>query len=120
MFHYDYFKNHDEFSDYKAGDTIFNEGDAGKRVMFAVKEGEVEIIHNGVVLETVTGGHFFGEMSLVDDAPRAATAVAKTDAKIIAIDKYHFLYLTHEAPNFALQVMHVMAERIRALHERVG
>lgn len=119
MSHYDYFKNHEEFVEFAAGDAIFNEGDASNGKMYAVKEGQVEITHNNVVLEIVEPGHFFGEMSLVDSQPRAANAVAKTDCKIIEVDKYHFMFLTHETPTFALQVMHVMAERIRKLHERV-
>ena len=118
--HQDYFTHHDEFVDYSAGDIIFEEGDDSNKIMYAVKEGEVEIVHNDIVLETVTAGRFFGEMSLVDASPRAARAVCKTDCKIVEVDKYHFLFLTHESPTFALQVMHVMAERIRALHDKVG
>ncbi|MEL6307740.1 MAG: Crp/Fnr family transcriptional regulator [Chloroflexota bacterium] len=119
MRYVDYFTKHDDFVVYKAGETIFNEGDEANKKMYAVRAGEVEIVHNDVLLETVRPGYFFGEMSLVDAAPRAANAIAKTDCEIVEVDKYHFLYLIGEAPMFALQVMHIMAERIRKLHERV-
>jgi CRP-like cAMP-binding protein len=119
MNYYDYFKNHQEYVEFKAGDRIFSKGDESNGKMYAVKSGQVEIAHNGTVLETVEPGHYFGEMSLVDAAPRAADAVAKTDCQIVLVDKYHFLYLTQETPMFALQVMHVMAERIRKLHDRL-
>ncbi|MCB9455204.1 MAG: Crp/Fnr family transcriptional regulator [Anaerolineaceae bacterium] len=116
MNHQDYFTGHKDFIEFVAGDTIFNEGDPGNAKMYAVKSGEVDIVHSGRVLETVKPGYFFGEMSLVDSSPRSATAVAKSDCHIVEVDKYHFLYLTHEAPMFALQVMHIMAERIRRLN----
>jgi CRP-like cAMP-binding protein len=117
MFHHDYFTNHSDFRVFAAGETIFNEGDPGNAKMYAVKSGEVEIIHNGRVLETVKPGYFFGEMSLVDASPRSAQAVAKSACQIVEVDKYHFLFLTHESPMFALQVMHVMADRIRRLND---
>lgn len=119
MNHQDYFTKHDEYQDYAAGTTIFKEGDPGNGKMYAVKSGEVEITYNGVVLETVKPGSFFGEMSLVDSSPRAATATARVDSQIVEVGKYHFLFLTQETPMFALQVMHVMAERIRKLHTMV-
>ena len=117
MNHYDYFKFHKDFIEFKAGEHIFEEGDESNSKMYAVKDGAVDIVYKGMVLETVEAGHFFGEMSLVDNEARAASAVAKTDCQIVEVDKYHFLYLTHETPNFALQVMHIMAERIRHLNE---
>ncbi|NWF69112.1 MAG: Crp/Fnr family transcriptional regulator [Chloroflexi bacterium] len=112
----DYFKSAKEFVEYSAGQTIFEEGKTGD-LMFAVKEGLVEIIHDGHVLETVEAGHFFGEMALVDSMPRSAGAVAKTDCKIVAVDKKRFLFLVQETPTFALQVMHTMAERLRKMNQ---
>ena len=112
----DYFKNHDDYIEYQAGDVIFDQGDSSNKTMYAVKSGQVDIVYGEKVVETVDAGRFFGEMSLVDASPRAAGAVAKTDCKIVPVDKYHFLYLLHETPSFALQMMHVMAERIRTLN----
>jgi CRP/FNR family cyclic AMP-dependent transcriptional regulator len=117
MDHHDYFKRHKDFVLHKAGEYIFKQGDASNNRMYAVKSGSVDIVYNDKVLETVEAGHFFGEMSLVDAEPRSASAVCQTDCEIIEVDKYHFLYLTHETPMFALQVMHVMADRIRHLHQ---
>jgi CRP/FNR family transcriptional regulator, cyclic AMP receptor protein len=115
----DYFKNHDDYIEFKVGDVIFDQGDSSNKIMYAVKEGEVDIVYGDKVVESVESGRFFGEMSLVDAAPRAAAAIAKTDCKIVPVDKYHFLYLLHETPSFALQVMHVMAERIRTLNTMI-
>ena len=110
----DYFKNETNFVDYAAGDLIFDERQPGD-VMYVVKEGTVEITHDGEVLETCEAGCFFGEMALIDRKVRAAAAVAKTDCKLILVDKRRFLFLVQETPTFAIQVMHEMAERIRRL-----
>lgn len=109
-----YFKNFDDYVEFKAGTVIFDEDQPGD-VMYAVKEGEVEILHNSHVLETCTVDQFFGEMALIDKSNRAASAVAKTDCKLIGVDKKRFLFLVQETPTFALQVMHVMAERLRRM-----
>ncbi len=114
----DYFKNAQEFTEYTAGQTILEEGDTGD-VMYAIKEGEVNIVHAEQVLETVEAGGYFGEMALLDNAPRSAKAIAKTDCKIVTVPKQKFLFLVQETPTFALQVMQTMANRIRHMNELV-
>jgi CRP/FNR family transcriptional regulator, cyclic AMP receptor protein len=57
---------------------------------------------------------------LIDPAPRSADARARTDARVVRIDKRRFTFLVHEHPTFALQVMTVMAERLRKTNESVG
>ncbi len=109
-----YFVNATEFVDYKAGDVIFEEGATGE-VMYAIKEGDVEIVHQGKPIEVISGGQFFGEMALVDQSPRSAQAVAKTDCKIILVNRHRFLFLVQETPTFALEVMEVMSNRIRRM-----
>lgn len=47
--------------------------------MYGVVEGEVEITLRGKHLDTIEAGGIFGELALVDDSPRSATAVAKTN-----------------------------------------
>jgi CRP/FNR family cyclic AMP-dependent transcriptional regulator len=81
--------------------------------MFAVVEGEVELTHQGRVVEEVTDGGILGEMALIDTAPRSATATARTTARVVRIDQKRFTFLVHEHPTFALQVMRVMARRLR-------
>ena len=95
-----------------AGHVLFREGDPGD-TMFAVAEGQVELTVAGDVVEDVGPGGILGELALVDHAPRSATAVAKTPARVVQVDADRFGYLVHEHPTFALQVMTVMAERLR-------
>lgn len=51
----------------------------------------------------------FGEMSLIDKAPRSATVTATGDCTLIPLDERRFLYLGHESPYFSLDVMKVIA-----------
>lgn len=115
----DYFKNSTEFVEYEAGDVIFDQGEVGD-VMYAVKEGEVDVSFNNRLLETVHAGGFFGEMALIDAETRSARAIAKTHCKIVTVNKSRFLFLVQETPTFALQVMHALAERIRAMHALIA
>ena len=62
---------------YSPGETIFTAGDKGDK-MYVIRSGEVEIERDGKVVEKLGPGGIFGEMALIDGAPRAATAKAKT------------------------------------------
>jgi CRP/FNR family transcriptional regulator, cyclic AMP receptor protein len=94
------------------GHIIFEEGQT-RDFMYVVKAGQVDLLVRGNVVETVNEDGFFGEMALIDQAPRSATAIAKTDCKLIKIDERQFLYLVQETPFFALIVMRTLAARIR-------
>jgi CRP/FNR family transcriptional regulator, cyclic AMP receptor protein len=96
-----------------AGSVIFEEGAAGSE-MFGVIDGEVEIRTPHGAVYHLGPDETFGEMSIVDSSPRSASAHALTDARLAVIDRKTFLYLVHETPLFALQVMASMAERLRA------
>jgi CRP/FNR family cyclic AMP-dependent transcriptional regulator len=95
-----------------AHDTIFSRGDP-RTVMYVVQQGEVEIRLGGKVLEVVGPDGVFGEMAMVDGQRRTATAVARTDCKLVSIDQKRFLFLVQQTPYFALEVMRVLVERLR-------
>lgn len=107
-----YFKNEPNVQEVKAGETIFSEGQAAD-VMYAVREGEVDVVVGDKVVETVKPGGIFGEMALIDQSARSASCVARTDVVIIPINQHRFEYMVQETPYFALQVMQIMAERLR-------
>jgi CRP/FNR family transcriptional regulator, cyclic AMP receptor protein len=98
--------------DFKAGDVIFREGDPA-RELFIVQSGEIEIRLGNRVLETLPQYSIFGEMALIDTAPRSATAVAVTDVKLVSVSEKQFLFLISNTPYFALNVMRIMARRLR-------
>ena len=105
-------KREKELRSFQAGQPIFSEGQAGD-VMYAVVEGEVQIVLRGQVLETVGVGGIFGELALLDDQPRSASAIAGANCKVAVIDLKRFGTLVQQAPFFAVEVMRVMAERLR-------
>lgn len=103
---------------FPAGQTVFKEGDKGEN-MFAVLDGSVDIIIHGQTVETVGPAGVFGEMALIEERPRIATAVVKTDARIVSIDRKRFMNVVQHNPFFALQLMTVMAGRIRRMDEKL-
>ena len=98
--------------EFKAGDVIFKEGDAAQDLLI-VQSGEVEIRLGNRLLETISQYGIFGEMALIDAAPRSASAVAATDVKLVAVGEKQFLFLISNTPHFALNVMRTMARRLR-------
>lgn len=106
------FVNANEQREVAAGDVVFAEGDPGAE-MLGLISGAVELRKGELTLATLGPGDTFGELALVDQSPRSLTAVA-TEASVLAvIDDKAFIYLVHETPMFALQVMRSMAQRIR-------
>jgi len=105
-------KREKEIRSIEAGQPIFTEGEPGA-AMYAVVEGEVNIVLHGHVLETVGEGGIFGELALVDDQPRSASAIARTRCKVAVIDLRRFSVLVQQTPFFAVEVMQVMAARLR-------
>jgi CRP/FNR family cyclic AMP-dependent transcriptional regulator len=103
---------------YKAGETVFREGDDGF-VMYVVLEGAVKLSVTGRSVEKVVKGGVFGEMALIDSSPRSATAVAATDCTLVSVTAERFKALIQETPGFALEIMSVMAMRLRSMDRRI-
>ena len=106
------FRHATDAQSFMAGQKIFEAGQMGD-VMYIVQEGEVDILLAGQVIDTTGPGGVIGEMALISDKPRSATAVAKTDCKLVSIDEKRFTFLIQQTPYFALQVMRVIADRLR-------
>jgi CRP/FNR family cyclic AMP-dependent transcriptional regulator len=100
---------------YAAGETIFGAGDTGD-CMYVIKSGAVDIKVNGATVETVEAGGIFGEMALVEKAPRSAAAVAAEDCELVPVDARRFNFLVSQTPFFALDVMKVFARRLVRTH----
>ena len=102
-----------ETREFAAGDTIFTAGERGTE-FFVLKSGVVSVRLGNRVLQTLGEGEIFGEMALIDDEPRSATVVADTDVVVVPVDETQFLFMTSEAPYFALSLMRVLVQRLRA------
>ena len=100
----------------RAGEVIFKEGDEAHQ-LFVIKSGEVIIQSGNRKLAELSTNQIFGEMALIDDAPRSATAIAKTDVELVPISEKQFLFLVSQTPFFALKVMRVLARRLRATNK---
>jgi CRP/FNR family cyclic AMP-dependent transcriptional regulator len=107
-----------ETQEFNSGETIFSAGEPGT-TMYVVADGEVDIWVGEVIAETVTPGGIFGEMALIDRHARSADAIARTPCKVVAVDQRRFQFLVSETPFFAVQVMSIMAERLRRANERM-
>lgn len=97
------------------GKTIVQEGQAGLR-MYAVLEGRVAVsILGGGVVERLGPGGVFGELALLEQTPRMASAVAETDCQLLPINRTAFLLLVKTSPEFAESLLGSLAERLRTL-----
>ncbi|MBL8154191.1 MAG: cyclic nucleotide-binding domain-containing protein [Anaerolineae bacterium] len=103
-----------DFQLFSAGQTIFNQGDPGA-VMYVVLDGQVDILLGSQLVETVDCGGILGELSLIDNRPRAATAIAHSDVRLVPIDRERFTFMVDETPFFAAQVMEAIAQRLRRM-----
>ncbi|HUT01576.1 MAG TPA: cyclic nucleotide-binding domain-containing protein [Phycisphaerae bacterium] len=102
-----------------AGETIFEEGDPGDK-MYVILEGEVSVRVGGEDVSLVGAGSIFGEMALIDDSPRSASAVAKTHCRLVGVDEPRFMQLVRQTPQFALEVMKLIANRLRVTDAALG
>ena len=109
-------RNISDFESFAEGEKIFKEGEPGEYMYFVVA-GEVRVFVKGKEVYTIGMGGLFGEMALIDDKPRSATMIAKTACKLIPINQRRFTLLVKETPHFAIQVMRIMADRLRHMNE---
>jgi CRP-like cAMP-binding protein len=109
------FRHARNFETVAAGSTIFSEGEDSNNMMYAITEGEVDIFIKGKLEDTIGPGTTLGELGLIDGGSRTATAIAKTECRLVPIDENHFNFLVQNTPNFALQVMRLMAGRLRLM-----
>jgi CRP-like cAMP-binding protein len=107
------FHNAKSVQNVPAGTVLFDEGSEGSE-MYGVIEGEIELRTSDGKVFMVGPNETFGEMALIDHSARMASAVATADTKLAVIDQGMFLFLIHETPTFALQVMRTLTDRLRA------
>lgn len=97
-----------------AGTVLVREGVAGNE-FYVLVEGVVTASVNGETLATLTAGDFFGEMSLLEHAPRAATIKADTDVMLLVADPRGFAALWSAAPGVGVRMLRTMSGRLRSV-----
>ncbi len=110
---------------YRKSEIIFEQGSPGSE-MFLIRKGKIRLsVKQGelkeVVLAILNPGDFFGEMALLDDSPRSATASSlEDDAELFVLDRVKFLFIVRQQPEFALSLMHALCQRVRNLNQQLS
>ncbi len=112
---YSDFFDKENIKEYQAGEYIFRMGDAAD-CMFVVLTGKVKIVSGKRVLSIIEKGDIFGDMALIDSSPRSADTRAYSDCRLACIDDYAFRFLVKRMPDFSLDIMRVMANRLRLVN----
>jgi CRP/FNR family transcriptional regulator, cyclic AMP receptor protein len=108
----DIFRSSEPTTTFKEGQTIFKEGDMGD-FMYILVEGQVEVVVRGVAVGIFEPIEVFGEMAVIDPKPRSASVIAKTNCRLVAINQKRFMFLIQQKPQFAIDLMKILVERIR-------
>ena len=108
---------------YNAGDTILNEGEEGNTA-FLIVDGSVEVIvgegAKARTVGTLNGGDIFGEMSLIEPAPRSATVKAVTDTECVVTSYDEFIGSIQDNPQQAIAFMKTLVGRLRQMNEMIA
>ncbi|GAB4578950.1 MAG: hypothetical protein Fur0022_16870 [Anaerolineales bacterium] len=101
----------------KAGAFLFQEGDKGDALYF-IQEGSLEIVRKTgpdreIVLATLKSGEYFGEMALLDEKPRSASARATSDCRLLALDREDFAILLEKNSEISIRMTRAISERLR-------
>ena len=114
-----FFKIAGEIDTFVAGETIFSKNEKSGRFslkrnkMYLVLEGQVNLVTGGKFLGMVGPGEIFGEMASLSQAPRSASAIARTACRVISLNDKQFYLALQKHPEFALMMMSVMIGRLR-------
>ena len=109
---------------FKSGETIFHENDISDAA-FLIIAGQVEIWHESKPEDSTTVAvlgrdEYFGEMGVIDDKPRSATAVAKSDVACMSVTKEEFMDMLLNRPQESIELLKVLFERLRKANEKLA
>lgn len=115
-----------ELETFEPGAHIFAEGEkpgsglfAKKARMYLLLEGQVALTLKGKPLHLVLPGEYFGELAIISDAPRSATAAALKKSRLASMDEKRVLQALPQAPEFALQLVASLTTQMRRTVERL-
>ena len=110
---------------YSAGVEIFREGEPGD-ALYLVVEGEVSVCKAGsgerdsrIEIGRIGSGEYFGEMAILEEAPRSASIQTVTPARFLVLQKRDFIEIVQEYPQIALHICKVLSSRIRNLQQKI-
>ena len=104
-----------------AGEIVFREDDFGDE-MYLVRAGQVsihqELGQGPALIEMVEPGGYFGEMAIIDDLPRTATATAEVDTSLLVLHKNDFRTAVQDYPDIAFEIFREFTRRLRRSDRR--
>lgn len=109
---------------FSPGQIIFHHGDPGG-LLYIIMRGKVKIAHstpegNEALLAILGEDDFFGELALLDDSPRSATAEALQLTETLTLHRDEFISFIHNNPQFSLHVLQTLARNIRRLNSQLS
>ncbi len=108
---------------YQDNETIFCEHEPGKE-LFIIQQGKVKISKivnsNEVMLAVLQTGDIFGEMAILDNKPRSASAVAFGEVELLAISKANFEGMVKAQPQLATRLITLLSERIWIAYKQLA
>lgn len=115
-------KASDLYADVPAGQYLFREGDAGAE-MYIVESGSIAIVRaarGSEPLAVLESGDFLGEMAVLEDQPRFASALAQTNCRLLRIERAAFAELLRQNVEIAIRIMRKLALRQRRAEQRIS
>ncbi|ORC32808.1 Crp/Fnr family transcriptional regulator [Marispirochaeta aestuarii] len=108
---------------YPKNTMIFSEAQPGKE-MYIIQKGSVKITKiqndNEVMLALLKAGDMFGEMSLLEDKPRSASAIAHEDTVLMAVNKANFTRMVSNQPQLISKLTQILSERIWFIYKQLA
>jgi CRP-like cAMP-binding protein len=110
--------------EYDPGEVLFHQGNPGVG-MYIIQEGTIEIVYEPTsdTLAELSDGDFFGELALLNETPRSATAVAQTEAVLYGLFRPDLLGLVKRDPSLGVEILlrmsQVISERLIQTNEQV-
>ncbi|MDQ2885411.1 MAG: cyclic nucleotide-binding domain-containing protein [Chloroflexota bacterium] len=108
---------------YNTGSTIFSQGDTGVG-LYVIKSGKIRLTQANtqdraeIDLGTAGTGEVMGEMALLDDLPRSATATAEGDVDVLLLPVWEFRGVLRQHPDIALKMLAALSRRLRKVETR--
>lgn len=109
---------------FSAGQIIFHHGDPGG-LLYIISKGKIKITYSTLdgqeaLLAILGANDFFGELALLDEAPRSATAEALETTETLTLHREDFIGFIRNNPDFSLHVLQTLTQRIRNLNNQIS
>jgi CRP-like cAMP-binding protein len=109
---------------YPKDGVVFFENEEGSS-FFMIVDGRIKVTILGddgreIILSVLTGGDFFGEMALLDNEPRSATAIAVEDSELLCLNRADFQSVVSANPRVMQALIRVLTNRLRKANHQIS